>query len=84
MGAREALNKIKWGGEEKLEDVKITIDHRGAPGNKREISGKDILELGSGFIKVMLPEGESYIPYHRITKIELFGQLRYRKKGSKP
>lgn len=80
MGAREVLNKIKWGGREKLDDVKITIVHRGAPGNRREISGKDIIELGPGFLKVMMPEGETYIPYHRITRIEVCGNLRYEKK----
>ncbi|MEM2890049.1 MAG: RNA repair domain-containing protein [Candidatus Hadarchaeum sp.] len=80
MGAREVLNKIKWAGKEKLSDVRITIIHRGAPENRREIHGKDIMELGSGFMKVMMPEGETYVPYHRITKIEVCGEMRYEKK----
>ncbi|MGC8817214.1 MAG: DUF504 domain-containing protein [Candidatus Hadarchaeum sp.] len=80
LGAREVLNKIRWGGREKLGDAKITIIHRGAPENKREIKGSEIVELGPGFMKVNSPEGEVYIPYHRIVKIEVYGMVRYEKK----
>jgi uncharacterized protein (UPF0248 family) len=81
VGAREILNEIKWGGKEKISEAKITIIHRGAPEDKREIEGKDIVEIGPGFLKVMTPRGEDYIPYHRITKIEVGGKIKYVKAG---
>jgi len=79
MGAREILNEIKWSGKEKLSDAKITIIHRGAPGDRRAIEGGDIIELGTGFMRVRTPEGEVDIPYHRVTQIEVGGRVKYEK-----
>jgi len=79
MGAREVLNEIKWGGKEELANAKITIIHRGAPGDKRVVEGSEITELSHSFMRVMSPDGEVDIPYHRVTKIEVGGRVRYEK-----
>ena len=67
---REILNRLKWH-ERKLGEAIITIVHRGAPGDLKRIKGELIKELGKGFMAVEQPEGEVYIPYHRIVKIEV-------------
>ena len=80
MGPREVLNKLKWGSEA-LQSAQVTILHRGAPNDKRVIGGKDILELGRGFMRVVSPEGEVEIPYHRILRIEAGGRVLWEKRG---
>ncbi len=79
MGAREALNELKWGGRNELGGANVTIIHRGAPGDRRVVKGEEIIELGHGFMLVASPEGEVYIPYHRVTKIESGGRICYQK-----
>lgn len=75
MGPREVLNKLRWqpGGELGL--ARIVIAHRGAPGDRRVIDGKQITGLGRGFMSVTSPEGEVEIPYHRILRIEVRGRV---------
>jgi len=75
------LNKLKWGGEDELQSAKVTILHRGAPNDKRVIKGNDILELGRGLMRVVSPEGEVEIPYHRILRIEARGRVLWEKRG---
>ncbi|MDI6883895.1 MAG: RNA repair domain-containing protein [Hadesarchaea archaeon] len=74
------MNKLKWSGGG-IQDARVTILHRGAPGDKRIITGEDILELGRGFMRVVSPEGEVEIPYHRILRIELGDQVLWEKRG---
>ncbi len=81
MGPRDILNKLKWAGGG-IQGARVTILHRGAPGDKRIIAGWDILELGRGFMRVVSTEGEVCIPYHRITRIEAGGQVKYEKRGA--
>ncbi|HID60802.1 MAG TPA: DUF504 domain-containing protein [Hadesarchaea archaeon] len=83
MGPREVLNKLKWGGANTLQSVKVTILHRGAPNDRRVIEGTKIIELGSGFMHVVAPEGEVEIPYHRILQIEVRGETLWRKTSIK-
>lgn len=52
----------------------VTYVHRGAPDDMAVIKGEDIVELGRSFFRA----GESYIPYHRIIKIENDGEEVYR------
>lgn len=79
MGPREVLNKLKWGGASELRSAKVTILHRGAPNDRRVVEGAEILELGRGFMRVVSPEGEVEIPYHRILQIEVRGEILWRK-----
>ncbi len=74
MNPRDFLNKLKWHPEKKLEDAKIIIRHRGAPRDQKTIEGKDIEDLGSGFMKVKSDFKTVKIPYHRILKIKKAGE----------
>lgn len=79
MGPRDILNKLRWHPEFNLWDAKITIVHRGVPGNTRVIEGSDIKELGPAFMRVVTPGGEVEIPYHRILRIEARKQTLWQK-----
>jgi uncharacterized protein (UPF0248 family) len=79
MGPHEVLNELKWHPKLKLQDVKITITHRGAPNDKRTIQGSEVLELKRSFMRVASREGEVNIPYHRVLKIEARGEVLWRK-----
>jgi uncharacterized protein (UPF0248 family) len=81
MNPREAMNKLKWSGAKQLRNVKVTILHRGAPNDRRVVDGEDILELERGFMRVVSPEGEAEIPYHRILQIESGGRVVWKKRG---
>jgi len=81
MRPREVLNRLKWASKD-LRESNVTILHRGAPSDRRVIHGKDILELGKGFMHVVSPEGEVEIPYHRILLIEVDGQVKFKKRGA--
>lgn len=69
MGPRDVLNKLKWHPDFDLNEAEITIIHRGAPRDRLVIQGEDVIELGSGFMKVNRKDKEVKIPYHRIVKI---------------
>ena len=75
MGPRDVLNKLKWHPELGLEGVEVTIVHRGAPRDRLTFDGKDILDLGTGFMEVKGADQEIKIPYHRITKIVKDGEI---------
>ena len=79
MGAREVMNELKWGGRNDLGAAEITIVHRGAPGDRRVVKGSEIIELGHGFMLVNSSEGEVYIPYHRVARIEVDNNVKYEK-----
>lgn len=81
MGARDELNRLKWHPRLSLLDAKVTIVHRGAPGDVRVVEGNDIKELGRAFMRVASREGEVDIPYHRILRIEARGRTLWRKRG---
>lgn len=79
MGPREVLNGLKWHPKRRLGDAEITILHRGAPGDRRVIRGNEVLELGRGFMRVTSREGEVEIPYHRVLRIEVRGEVLWQK-----
>jgi len=68
LGPRDILNKLKWCGQ--MRNVRITILHRGAPGNQRTFTEREIARLGKSFIHIRSGPGEVQIPYHRILRIE--------------
>ncbi len=74
---REVLNKLKWSGDADLGEAIITYIHRGAPGDVIAISGKDIVELERSFFVT----SEAKIPYHRIIKIEMRGEVLFASKN---
>ncbi|MCU0861315.1 MAG: RNA repair domain-containing protein [Methanomassiliicoccales archaeon] len=73
MFPREVLNRLKWGPEGGLERAVVTYLHRGAPNDELYIRGSDIVELERSFFCT----AESKIPYHRIRRIELDGNVLY-------
>jgi len=79
MGPRDTLNKLRWHPEFNLRDAKVAILHRGLPGDVRVIEGGDIKELGPAFMRVVTPEGDVQIPYHRILRIEAQGRILWQK-----
>ncbi len=62
---REVLNEIRWHPDLSMKRAEITYEHRGAPGDVKVISGREIRELGRSFFST----GDSSIPYHRIRRI---------------
>ncbi|MEW6222689.1 MAG: RNA repair domain-containing protein [Candidatus Hadarchaeota archaeon] len=80
MRPRDILNGLKWGSRD-LKAARVTIIHRGAPSDRKVIEGKDILELGRGFMRVVSEGEEVEIPYHRIITIEVGGNVKYKKRG---
>ncbi|NLI74228.1 MAG: DUF504 domain-containing protein [Euryarchaeota archaeon] len=75
---RDILNELKWR-HDRLSDASIAYLHRGAPGDRRIISGSAITDLGRSFFKT----AESKIPYHRIRLIMLDDEVIYRDRGEK-
>ena len=71
---RDVLNELRWREGLSLEEAIITYRHRGAPGDIRVISGKEIEALLRSFFRT----AESTIPYHRIIKIEHRGSVLYK------
>lgn len=64
----ETLNRLKWKGG--LEDCEIIILHRGVPGDKKLIHGKNVTEVKKSYFYYR-NEKETYIPLHRVLEIRL-------------
>jgi len=79
MKPREVLNKLKWS-EGNLHRAKIVILHRGGPNNEKVILGSDIVSIPRGRMIVRTEEGELEIPYHRILRIELDGEIIWKRR----
>jgi len=77
--AYQTLNKLKWTG--KLNKSKVIILHRGAPEDRKIISGKDITEVHKHYFlyKTSDDSEETLIPMHRILEIELDGKTIWKK-----
>ena len=75
-GAYDVLNKLKWTG--RLGECQITILHRGAPGNRKTISGAKITELKKHWFMYENKE-ETLIPMHRVLEIKVGGKGEWRK-----
>jgi len=64
--AREKLNELKWRPGKGLDSVEISYVHRGAPGDRKVITGNEITELSQLFFHTE----DATIPYHRIRTIK--------------
>ena len=51
----------------------VTYVHRGAPGDVKSVRGDDITGLERSFFTV----GRGKIPYHRVIRIEMDGEVVY-------
>ncbi len=65
---RDLFNEIKWRFD--LNRCKIYYIHRGAPGNVKILEGSKIKKIDRSFLVLEGVEEETYIPYHRIFRIE--------------
>ncbi len=74
------LNKLKWTG--KLQDCRLVILHRGAPGDEKPILGKQITEVKKSHF-LYREEGrkeETYIPMHRVLRVILGKKILWERK----
>ena len=74
---RELLNEIKW----KLHDLSncvIYFDSRGSPNDIGVVKGDQIIKIDN-FLVLEGDPFETYIPYHRIVKIEYCGKTIFEK-----
>ncbi len=78
---RRLLNELKWHPEKTLEDVRVTYIHRGVQDDKITIDGGDIKRLEKSFFVIERGGEETFIPYHRISKVQRGGETLYRKKS---
>lgn len=60
------LNKLKWTGQ--LTHVHVVIEHRGAPENRKIITGNIITEIKKVYFVV---RDETVIPLHRVREIRV-------------
>lgn len=71
MRAKEMLNKLRWDPSFKDANPVVTYLHRGAPRNERHVRMSDIQEFLTSDFVILRPDGfDSYIPYHRVLRIE--------------
>ncbi len=63
----QTLNRLKWTG--RLESCTVVIRHRGAPGDRNAISGRDISEVRKSHFIVQGEYRETLIPNHRVLEI---------------
>ena len=73
MRAFDILNKLKWTNQ--LDRAEIVILHRGAPDDRKTISGKEIIELGRDRFLTQ----DSCIPLHRVLEVRLEGKTLWRR-----
>lgn len=78
--AKRFLDELKWHPEKKLDEARITYIHRGAPGDEMTIKGRDIVRLEKSYFIIMRNEMETSIPFHRIKKIQVSGNVIYKKR----
>ena len=62
---RDVLNRLKWEKGLSLQDAEIVIIHRGAPGDRMKIPGKEVVSIGHMFFETP----STSIPLHRVTEI---------------
>lgn len=75
---RDVLNELKWR-HHALADAHVLYRHRGAPGDVRDVSGRDILDLGRSFFERRTRHGSASIPYHRVLAIEAEGRTLWKR-----
>jgi uncharacterized protein (UPF0248 family) len=71
MRAKEMLSKLRWDPSYAGIEYLVTYLHRGAPKNERTVKMSEIQEFLTSDFVILRPDGfDSYIPYHRILRIE--------------
>lgn len=65
---RDLLNARKWHHHD-LDACVLVVRHRGAPGDRREISGADVIDIGAGGLAVENLEEDVVLPWHRLLQV---------------
>jgi len=73
---RIILNKFKWKENTDFKEIKVEYTHRGAPNDKKMISGEEIIDVGRSFMKTNSAE----IPFHRVIKIKYRDEIIFERK----
>lgn len=71
---RDVLNELKWR-HGALKKARICYRHRGAPMDEAWVQGGRVRDLGKSFMELEGPMGGTMLPYHRILRIELDGDM---------
>lgn len=68
------MGKLRWKGG--LERAEITILHRGAPGDRKAVPGRSVIEVKQGFFTYQSLQGKvpAVIPMHRIMEVRVDGE----------
>jgi len=73
------LGKLKWGNM--LGRADVVIVHRGGPGDRKTIPGREITEVSKGrFVYVNILGEETSIPFHRVLEVRLDGKQIWKRK----
>ncbi len=75
----QALNKLVW--QKKIREAEVVILHRGAPDDRKTISGRDITHVSKHYFYYMSPKGEVCIPLHRVLEVWVRGKCVWRRKA---
>jgi uncharacterized protein (UPF0248 family) len=64
---RELFNEHKWHRGD-LDELRVTVRHRGAPGGERVVYGARIEEVTANGL-VIDGDDETFLPYHRVLRV---------------
>ena len=59
--------------------IRVEFINRGAPGDKSEIQGDNIIKLEGFGMEIESKQGSTLIPYHRIRRITYEGRTMWKK-----
>ena len=71
LSLRELLNRARWR-DGALHALELVVVHRGAPGDRRVVSGARVTDVGAGGITIAPErddEDETFLPYHRFLAV---------------
>ena len=74
----QTLNKLKWTG--KLDRCEVVILHRGAPQDRKIITGDKITEVKKSYFSYDSGREDVTIPLHRILEIRMDGKIVWKRK----
>ncbi|MCU0671922.1 MAG: RNA 3'-terminal phosphate cyclase [Myxococcota bacterium] len=71
LSLRELLNRARWR-DGALHALELVVVHRGAPSDRRVVSGARVTEVGAGGVTIAPErddEDETFLPYHRFLAV---------------
>lgn len=77
ISPKDVLNRLKWKEGESLSDATIYYVSRGSPGDSAAVKGIEIKSIESFGFEL---ESGSYIPYHRVYRIDYHGRTIFDRK----